>query len=342
MDSLSQIVLGAAVGEVMLGKRIGNKAQLLGAIAGTIPDLDIFLTIGSTDPFASMVLHRGYSHSMFVHILLALPFAWMTYRGFKRNIPFQKWYWFWFLGFFTHTILDCFTTYGTQLLLPFTNHQIGFNNIAVVDPLWTLPFMLFLLVCLFIRREKPLRMKMAYMGVGWAILYLGFTFFNKYRVHEHLSSELERQGIAYESLSTSPSIFNNILWAGMAKQGDTIYIAEYSWMQERSNVIWHAYPTNMHLLDQWGDRRAAEILTWFAQDLALVEKNGEELRVYTVKWGRGDFTKNNLNETVPFYWRLYQENGEYKAEEVQPDWGKEEFNDALSQLYNRMWTAGEY
>jgi len=41
MDSLSQIVLGAAVGEAVLGKKIGNKAMLWGGIAGTIPDLDI-------------------------------------------------------------------------------------------------------------------------------------------------------------------------------------------------------------------------------------------------------------------------------------------------------------
>ena len=43
MDSLTQIVLGAAVGEAVLGKKIGSRAMLWGAIAGTIPDLDVFL-----------------------------------------------------------------------------------------------------------------------------------------------------------------------------------------------------------------------------------------------------------------------------------------------------------
>ena len=41
MDSLTQIVLGAAVGEAVLGKKVGNKAMMWGAIAGTIPDLDV-------------------------------------------------------------------------------------------------------------------------------------------------------------------------------------------------------------------------------------------------------------------------------------------------------------
>jgi inner membrane protein len=43
MDSLTQIVLGASVGEAVAGKKIGNKAMLWGAIAGTIPDLDVLL-----------------------------------------------------------------------------------------------------------------------------------------------------------------------------------------------------------------------------------------------------------------------------------------------------------
>ena len=43
MDSLTQITLGAAVGEAVLGKRVGNKAAFWGAVCGTIPDLDVML-----------------------------------------------------------------------------------------------------------------------------------------------------------------------------------------------------------------------------------------------------------------------------------------------------------
>ena len=40
MDSLTQIVLGASVAEATLGKKIGNKAIILGAIAGTTAYFD--------------------------------------------------------------------------------------------------------------------------------------------------------------------------------------------------------------------------------------------------------------------------------------------------------------
>lgn len=43
MDSLTQIVLGAACGEVALRRKIGNKAMLFGAFGGTIPDLDVMI-----------------------------------------------------------------------------------------------------------------------------------------------------------------------------------------------------------------------------------------------------------------------------------------------------------
>ena len=42
MDSLTQITLGAAVGEIVLGRKIGNRALFWGAVGGTIPDLDVF------------------------------------------------------------------------------------------------------------------------------------------------------------------------------------------------------------------------------------------------------------------------------------------------------------
>ena len=75
MDSISQIALGAGVGELVLGKKIGNKAILLGAVAGTIPDLDVFLGF-FTDftPDEALLIHRSYSHAAVPQLLIALPF----------------------------------------------------------------------------------------------------------------------------------------------------------------------------------------------------------------------------------------------------------------------------
>ena len=71
MDSLTQIVLGAAVSEVSVGKKIGNRSIVWGGIAGTIPDLDIVSNLWM-DPLDALSFHRGISHS-FLFAFIAAP-----------------------------------------------------------------------------------------------------------------------------------------------------------------------------------------------------------------------------------------------------------------------------
>jgi inner membrane protein len=336
LDSLSQIVLGAAVGEILLGKKIGNKAQLWGAIAGTIPDLDIILNPFFSDELIKLQIHRSYSHSMFVHFALAVPFAWLTYRIYRKKIAFNQWYVMWLMGFLTHTLLDCCTTYGTQLLLPFTNFLVGFNNIAVVDPFWTLPFMFLLIVCLFMRKENPLRLRMAWVATAYALVYMGYTLANKYHVHQKFDAELKRQQIETEALYTTPSMFNNWLWGGIATTRDTILLGEYSVWQTSPEVTWVKFPRNLELLENHPAQEQIKILQWFAQDKYLVRQVGEELHFFIVKWGRSDFRKTEPHEAFVFYWKIVPDNGIWKAIPVQPDFGKEEFSEAWDALWNRV------
>jgi len=68
MDSLTQATLGAAIGEATLGKHIGNKGAVLGAIVATIPDLDVALYL-LYDKFEMLSIHRGFSHSIVFSII---------------------------------------------------------------------------------------------------------------------------------------------------------------------------------------------------------------------------------------------------------------------------------
>ena len=125
MDSLTQVVLGAAVGEIMLGKKLGWKAQVLGAIGGTIPDLDILANLFTNNELTRLLAHRAYTHAWFMQIFLALPFAYLSSKADKINYTFKQYFWFWYLAFFTHSFLDAFTAYGTRLFLPFSNELIA-------------------------------------------------------------------------------------------------------------------------------------------------------------------------------------------------------------------------
>ena len=84
MDSITQIVLGAAAGDAVLGKRIGNRAMVWGAIAGTIPDLDIIGNLWMSE-LDSLAFHRGISHSFLFSIVGAFLFGWLIHRMYESR-----------------------------------------------------------------------------------------------------------------------------------------------------------------------------------------------------------------------------------------------------------------
>src|SRR5690606_25112512 len=132
MDSLTQIVLGAAVGEAVLGRKVGNKAMLYGAIAGTIPDLDTFASY-FTDTVTAIEIHRGFTHSILFSVLFA-PLFGMLISLWEKRAGWRDWSWLMFWGLFTHPLLDSFTTWGTQLFWP-VDIKLAFKTIFVIDPL---------------------------------------------------------------------------------------------------------------------------------------------------------------------------------------------------------------
>ena len=72
MDSLSQLVLGAAVGVAALGRRTPVwKAALWGGVAGTLPDLDVFIDHG--DDLRNMVWKGHYMGYGPADVLMHVP-----------------------------------------------------------------------------------------------------------------------------------------------------------------------------------------------------------------------------------------------------------------------------
>ena len=341
MDSLTQIVLGAAVGELVLGKKAGNKAQLFGAIAGTLPDLDILATIWYPDDISEIALHRGYSHALFVHFLIAFPLAWITFRSFKRKFGYKDWYWLWFLGLSTHAILDSFTTYGTRLFLPFSHYPVGFNNISVIDPAYTLPFMVLLMVCLFLKRQDPRRRIWAWRAMLISSVYMLMTFGVKAYVHYTFSNALKQQAYACDELKTSPTFFNNALWAGMAISDSFIHMGEYSLLESqpesKHNIGFIRYPRQLQL-EQGFESEALSTLKWFSQGAYLLEKpDSSTLNVYVVKWGRANYAEIEPSKAFVFYYELKRSGGEVRMKTIRPEMDGKMFKAALSQLWNRIW-----
>ena len=119
MDPVSQIALGAAVGETVLGRRVGRRAPVWGGLCGLLPNLDVLWPFADAVP--AFTWHCGYSHA-FVVLALSTPLvAWAAVRIHPATrAHWRGWLLLAFLALVTPPILDCFTVYGTRVLLPFS------------------------------------------------------------------------------------------------------------------------------------------------------------------------------------------------------------------------------
>ncbi len=246
MDSITQIVLGAAVGEAVLGRKIGNKAMLYGAISGTIPDLDVFAS-HFTDTVSALSIHRGFTHSIVFSLLFAPIFAWIVSR-YETYKDFKDWFWLFFLAFITHPILDAHTTWGTQLFWPF-DIRLAFKTIFVIDPLYTLPFLVFLILTMFQKRTTSKRVFYNRMGLVISTSYLVLTFLLKWLAFNQFQAALKNQNIDYLQIDTRPSPLNTILWSANIETEDAYLLANYSFFDTQP-ITFESYPKNHQLLSQ--------------------------------------------------------------------------------------------
>ena len=156
MDSLSQLVLGAACGIAVMGRRTAVwKAALWGGIAGTLPDLDVLYDYG--DAVSNMTFHRSASHSLIVLTLCAPLLAVLPAWLHKGRALFKHWLLAMWLALVTHPLLDNFTIYGTQLLWPLTEHPFGIGSMFIVDPIYTLPLLMGVIVAVTFKQFAGLR-----------------------------------------------------------------------------------------------------------------------------------------------------------------------------------------
>lgn len=357
MDSLTQIVLGAAVGELVAGKKLGNRAMIWGAVAGTIPDFDVFAG-QVADPITNLAFHRCVTHSLYYAVLASPVVAWMTKPlypedgkpkldylwkvwlpgllaitaliavgsflsptplhgvwtysavvalvtvtfpflvwGFRQlkprksipNVPFKTWFWLFFLCIGTHPLLDCFTTYGTQLLQPFDDLRIAWNTISVVDPMYTLPFLILMLVASRMLRTSVWRRRLTWLGLGVSSAYLAFTCFHLIKVRAQVAEDLAAANVEYERFVAVPTIFQNVLWSITIDQGDTLRVGNLGLLDDPFQLsLKHLtpYPQNDHLLEPAEGERAVEVIRWFSDGLYIVkQERGDTLGVYDLRFG---------------------------------------------------------
>lgn len=217
MDPLTQGLLGAAATQALLGKQLGRKAWIIGAVGGVLPDADVFIR-SETDPLLEIEYHRGFTHALaFIPVggaVASLP--WLVrkkYRDEWKPVLLGA-----VAGYATHGLLDACTTYGTQLYWPFSSARAAWNCISIVDPVFTIVLLVGVGWAAWARRRGP-----AAAALLICLLYLGLGVVQRERALEAQDRIAAARGVEVSRQEVFPTIGNLVVWRSLYQAGDSLY-----------------------------------------------------------------------------------------------------------------------
>jgi inner membrane protein len=292
MDPLSQAVFGASLSQSFTKDRTKLKSALvIGALSGMAPDLDVLIR-STADPLLFLEYHRQFTHSLSFIPLGALLCALAFYPFYKTKLRFKQIYLFSFLGFATHGLLDACTSYGTQLLWPFTNMRIAWNTVSIIDPMFTLPVLG--LILLAARKKNVLYARMAF---AYAILFLSLGVIQHDRAETALYALAEQRGHQVERHHVKPSFANRHLWKLIYEYDGRYYVDAVKLLNNTEYIT----GTSIQKLDVRRDfpwlpqdsQQAKDIerFRWFSDDYLAVSSHDPNL----IMDMRYSFLPNQIN-----------------------------------------------
>lgn len=308
MDSITQAVLGAAIGKVCLGNKLGNKAIWIGAAIATIPDLDV-ITLPFLDPLQRLSMHRGYSHSILFCVLLALLLSYLLQRmKMFESLSFSRLLIFHWLALSTHILLDGFTSYGTLLFLPFSDCRFGFDSINVIDPIYTLPLLIGVLVSAFSKNKSWIVQHSNSLGIAISCIYLATTLVIKNDVADRFEKAINSQNIQITKLHSQPVGIGSLHWFGLGHTQYGFYMGDYSYNNPKEIELTF-FPNSDSLLLKLDDY-TVDRMKWFAKDFYHVVEQGDSLFFYNMQVDmQGIYDLDNRKAPTRGYFILENKDG---------------------------------
>lgn len=280
MDSITQALLGGAVGTLVAGRANPRRAWLYGAAAGVLPDLDVFIRYASDlDNFTQ---HRGFSHSWLVHTAVA-PLLGLSMARLDRTFSVRTWIIMLWLVFVTHAALDALTVYGTQLFWPLPVPPVMGGSIFIIDPLYSLPLLVAAVWILLRPRTRAL--KAGALGLAVSCAYLLFGLTAQLTMSQRVSAELQRQGISAEHVAVTAAPFTTLLWR-IVVMSDEHYLQAYaSILDDTGNIRFASFPRGNEVARLLADSHAYRQFMAFSHGFGAAERIDDQLVVKDLRMG---------------------------------------------------------
>jgi inner membrane protein len=231
VDPVTHILLGASLGYVTFGRRLGRTAALAGGLAAFAPDADFFIR-SAADPLVAIEHHRGFTHSLAFAPMGAAIVAglWLIRPSWRA----RRWFSLWLgclVAYLSHVLLDASTSYGTQLLWPISRHRAGWDVISIIDPVFTFLLLIGLIWALARQRNGPAAIALVMGG-----LYLGLGMAQHARACAAQQSLAAARGHTPERFEVMPTMANNIVWRAL-------YLHDQRIFSDRIRVGWFSPAT---------------------------------------------------------------------------------------------------
>jgi len=286
MDSLTHIVLGACLGEVLLDRKLGRKAMLWGAIAQSVPDIDFLANLWMKPP-GSLLAHRGLTHSLLFAVLVSIALALAAEKWHRpHNISFRKWLQFFLMVIGLHLLLDAFNNYGVGWFEPFSSERISFHAIYVADPFFSVWPAIGCAALLFLRLDHRHRERWAIFGMTLPALYLMYSLYNKSLVESVVRESAAEHHISYYRHFTTPTPLNNWLWFVVLEDSSGFHTSHRSVFDGDQPMSFTFFPRNDSLLAPMANHMEIGQLKAFSQGYYTAEKWGDTLVFNDLRFGQ--------------------------------------------------------
>ena len=280
MDSVTQALLGGAVGLAVAGRRHPRRAWLYGALAGTLPDLDVVIDYGNAvDDFTR---HRGFTHSWLVHTVAAPIIAFVMSRVDRRLAP-GRWLALVWLALVTHAGLDALTVYGTQVFWPLPVAPLSGGSVFIIDPLYTLPLLVLAVVVLARPPSRSSRAAAIILIISTG--YLAFGVAAQTAVERRVASEIDRQGIEAERIDVTAASFTILLWRIVVMTPDAYLQGFASVFDPDPTIRFNAFDRGARYQAVVADNPHFRRLDWFSHGFLSLGVVDERLLATDLRMG---------------------------------------------------------
>jgi inner membrane protein len=283
VDWITQAALGATIGELLMGKRLGKQALAWGALFGLLPYLEGLITPW-IDTARGLAVKGGMGHSLLIMVAGSCGVARGMAVLWRREKISRQTIGVWvFVTWAAHVLVDSFSVDGVALGWPLFSTRLSLNLLSPEDFVVAVPLVVAVAVGSWGReatlkkpagkkprgkksqvKHPPLaskRRKWCGWGLGLSSGYVLLVVALKFWVSTGFEADLARRGVLFQRRMEAPTAYNFLLWRSVVDSGGEFRVGYRSVFEGRDTPVrWTIYPQHAEALREVKEARETRTL----------------------------------------------------------------------------------